>query len=59
MALDNKVGSIEYQMGKEMADELLKSRKGADKNMQPQDFLIKYVNEECGLLYNCTRVIVI
>ena len=56
---ENKVGSIEYQMARDMANELLSSRKGADKNMQPQDFLIKYVNEECGLMYNCTRVILI
>jgi len=34
-------------------------RKGSDKNMKPQDYLIKYVNEDCGLLYNCTKVTVI
>ena len=52
----DKVGSVEYQMPKEFANELLKTRKGQDKNMRPQDFLVQYVNEECGLLYNCTRV---
>lgn len=52
-----KCGSVEYQMSKKMADELLKSRKGSDRNMQPQDYLIKYVNEQCGLLYNCTKVV--
>ncbi len=55
-ASSNKIGSIEYQMPKKMADELLKARKGAERNMRPQDFLIKYVNEECGLLRACTKV---
>lgn len=54
--LSQKAGSVEYQMPKKFADELLKARKGSDKNMRPQDYLIKYVNEECGLLYNCTKV---
>lgn len=52
----SKVGSVEYQMPEKMADELLKLRKGMEKNMRPQDFLVKYVNEECGLLYNCVKV---
>lgn len=54
--LSQKPGSVEYQMPKKFADELLKARKGSDKNMRPQDYLVKYVNEECGLLYNCTKV---
>lgn len=52
-----KAGAVEYQMSKKMADDLLKVRKGADKNLQPQEFLIKYVNEECGLLRNCVKVV--
>ena len=55
----NKPGAIEYQMPQAFADELLKARKGQDKNMRPQDFLIKYVNEECGLMYNCVKVTLI
>lgn len=51
-----KAGAIEYQMSQKFADELLKTRKGQEKNMNPQDFLIKYVNDEYGLLYNCVRV---
>lgn len=51
-----KPGAIEYQMPQKFADELLKTRKGTEKNMRPQEFLVKYVNEECGLMYNCTRV---
>ncbi len=51
-----KAGNVEYIMPKAMADELLKNRKGTDKNMRPQDYLVRYVNEQCGLLYNCTKV---
>ena len=54
---NGKVGAVEYSMPQAMADELLKSRKGADKNMDKWAFLIKYVNEECGLLYNCVKVV--
>ena len=48
-----KVGSIEYVMPKSLADNLLKTK--AEKS-DPQKFLVKYVNEECGLLYNCVKV---
>lgn len=51
-----KIGACEYQMPQAMATELLKERKGLEKNMRPQDYLMKYVNEQCGLLYNCVRV---
>ncbi len=53
-----KTGFFEYTMPQRMAAELLKARKGDDKQMEPQDYLVKYVNEDCGLLYPCTRVIV-
>lgn len=59
MATMNKPGAIEYQMPKKMADELLKARGPLEKNMRPQDFLVNYVNEECGLLYNCVKVTII
>ena len=52
----SKAGSVEYQMPQKFADELLKARKGQEKNMRPQDFLVQYVNDECGLLYNCVKV---
>ena len=52
-----KVGSIEYSMPDAMANELMKTRKGEEKKLNKQDFLIKYVNEECGLLRNCTKVV--
>ena len=51
-----RAGAVEYQMPQKFADELLKARKGQEKNMRPQDFLVKYVNDECGLMYNCVRV---
>lgn len=58
-SLHEKVGSVEYIMSSLMADEILKTRKGDDKKMRPQDYLIKYVNEDCGLLRTCTKVTVI
>ena len=51
-----KVGALEYQMPQAMADTLLKERKGQEKNMRPQDYLVKYINEQGGVLYNCVRV---
>jgi len=54
--INRKIGAMEYRMPKEFANELLKIRKGAEKNMNPQDFLINYVNEQYNLLRNCTKV---
>ena len=51
-----KVGNIEYLMPAAVAEDYLKTRKGEDKKLQPQDYLIKVVNEEYGLMYNCTKV---
>ena len=51
-----KVGNIEYLMSEAVAEDYLKTRKGEDKKLQPQDYLIKVVNEEYGLMYNCTKV---
>lgn len=55
-SLHEKVGSVEYIMPREFAAELLKTRRGEEKNMPQQEFLVKYVNEECGLLYHCVSV---
>lgn len=52
-------GGIEYEMTKEMAKQILATRKGADQNMHPQEFLKKIVNEEFGLKGNCTRVLTV
>ena len=54
--LHERVGSYEYIMPQAYATEILKLRKGEEKNMRPQDFLVKYVNEEYGLLRTCTKV---
>lgn len=55
--LHQKAGSVEYKMPWAMAKEILNTRKGLEKNMPPQEFLVKYVNEELGLLHNCVKVI--
>ena len=47
---------IEYEMPKAFAKEILATRKGEERNMQPQTFLCKVVNEEFGLLGNCIKV---
>ena len=47
---------FEYNMSKEMATELLNSRKGTDKNMNPQDYLVKVVNEQFCLRLPVTKV---
>lgn len=52
-------GNIEYEMPKGMAKEILKTRKGTDQNMHPQEFLCKVVNEEFGIKGYCTKVITI
>lgn len=49
-------GNIEYRMSKEMAHEILKTRKGNDQKMHPQKYLCKYVNEVLGIKGNCTLV---
>ena len=57
--LSERVGSVEYQMPAKTAEEILKARKGTDKNMHPQAYLIKYANENLGLLRNCTKVTIV
>lgn len=57
--LSERVGAVEYQMPIKIAEELLKTRKGTDKNMDPQAYLIKYVNENLRLLRTCVKVITV
>ena len=38
-------GGIEYEMSKELAKQILATRKGADQNVHPQEFLCRIVNE--------------
>ena len=49
-------GPVEYRMSPVLAKELLKNRKGADVKMRPQDYLCKYVNEECCVKGHCVVV---
>lgn len=51
-----KPGAMEYIMSPQMAESLLQLRKGEEKKLTPQQFLVKYVNETFGLLYNCVKV---
>ena len=50
-------GTIEYKMTAEMAAMYLKARKGADKQLDPQPYLCKVVNEEFGIKGECTKVL--
>ena len=50
-----KSGYIEYKMPREMAEAILKSRKGNDPK-ENQIFLCKVVNEQFGLKGYCTKV---
>ena len=43
-------------MSAEMAKDLLSTRKGTDKNMDPQAYLLKVVNEQFGLRLPVTKV---
>ena len=40
---------FEYNMSQQLADQILKERKGLDKKMRPQEYLVKFVNEQMGL----------
>ena len=49
-------GQIEYEMPKVMAKMLLAERKGTDRNLHPQVYLRKVVNEDFGIKGNCVKV---
>ena len=55
--LHEKAGSVEYKMPYKMAQALLKERKGDDTKLHPYAYLVKIVNEQFGLKYNCSKVI--
>lgn len=48
---------IEYKMPVAVAKTLLKTRSATELKMRPNEFLCKVVNEQYGLLGNCTKVI--
>lgn len=51
-------GNVSYQMMESTAKVLLKNRKGEEMKMHPMDYLVKVVNEEYGLLYHCSEVVI-
>lgn len=51
-----KAGAIEYAMPEGLAQEILKTRHGTEKNMRPNEFLVKVVNETFGLKDKCVKV---
>lgn len=57
-SLHERCGGIEYKMPKAMAAEYLKDRRGEEKKMRPNDYLVKIVNEQFGLLRVCKNVTV-
>ena len=54
-APDVCAGTVEYKMGKLMADEIIKASKS---KKTPQEILCNYVNQECGLKGYCVKVLV-
>lgn len=47
---------FEYVMSKTLAEQLLKDRKGDEKKMDNQKYLIKIVNEQFGVMGTCFKV---
>ena len=54
--LSEKAGSVEYTMSNALAQHIIKSHKGPKKNKQ--QMLCDYVNEQMGLQYKCTKVLI-
>ena len=50
------LNKAQYEMSKEMAKQILATRKGTEQNMQPQEFLCQVVNEEFGIKGHCVKV---
>lgn len=48
---------ISYKMTQEMANQLLKSRKGKDKKIDNQKYLCHWVNTELNLMGYCIEVL--
>ena len=59
-APDVCAGTVEYKIGKLMADEILKAAKSKSGKLPgtPQEVLCRYVNQECGLKGYCVKVLV-
>ena len=52
-------GKIEYEISKLLANSILATRKGLERNIPPQKFLCQVVNDEFGLKGNCIKVHVV
>ena len=54
-----KSGNVEYKMSNIMAKEIIRSYKAVPSlaKLCPQEMLVHYVNEQCGLMRNCSKVI--
>ena len=48
---------FEYKMSNTMIKMLLKQRKDKDKKGSNQEYLCKYVNDTCGIIGTCVKVI--
>ena len=51
-----KSGNVEYKMSNRMAKEIIRSYKAVPSlaKLRPQEMLVHYVNEQCGLMRNCS-----
>lgn len=48
----------EYKMSKKMFDAICSTRKGEEKKMRPQDYVLKVVNEQYNLRWPCRKIII-
>lgn len=53
-----KVKGMEYQMTKQMFDNLLKTRSEIEKKLNPYDFVMQVVNREFGVKGTVTHITV-
>lgn len=56
--MHDKCGSVEYLIPSKLANALISQEKKKHKGKlaNPQQFLINYVNDNCGLMRTCTKV---
>ena len=54
-----KSGNIEYKMSNRMAKDIIRTYTTIPRlaKLRPQEMLVHYVNEQCGLMRNCSKVI--
>lgn len=51
------INPVEYKMPEALGRNLLKTKKNADPKATTQQYLCKYVNEQCGVKGTCVKVI--